>query len=97
MKKIKITACAIILANMPTSSAFAQFLGGIAGSAKSEVVAGCGPCCFVENKSAKPIRATVALALGAAVSLTVAPGERQVFILGNTCVTSGFGLFVDYL
>ncbi len=86
-----------VLALGVASPSMAQFMGGVAGTAKSEVEAGCGPCCYVVNKSSKPIRATVALALGAGVSLTVSPGEKQVFMLGNTCVTSGFGLFVDYL
>jgi len=79
-----------------TAPAGAQYLGGVSGNAKGDVTAGCSTCCYVENKGSKAITATVVMALGASVTYTVAPGERQVFMLGSSCVTSGFGLVVNY-
>jgi hypothetical protein len=82
---------------LPLQTASAQYLGGIVGEAKGWVEGGCGPCCFVTNKSQKRIRATVSLALGASVTETVFPGDKKVFMLGNQCVTSAFGLHVDFI
>lgn|SRR6185295_17048478 len=75
----------------------AQIIGGASGSAAGWIEYGCGPCCFVRNMSSKRIRATLALALGASVTETVFPNQTKTFTLNGSCLTSGFGIFADFI
>ncbi|MDH1365862.1 hypothetical protein N5D16_15835 [Acinetobacter johnsonii] len=74
----------------------AIILGGVEGNAKEWVKVGCDSCCYVENKSQKRVSATMALSLGASITEIIFPNEKKYFYIGSTCMTSAFGIFVNF-